>query len=241
MFYLKINEKIKQLIELLNEQHIGCKYYCSLQIIALDELDFLRRDLESKKIKTLSNDEFEEIKKSSDKLYFHNTHICKPSTEEANKNYSSEAEDENLLEELQKDKINTGVKKDVFESSVDYEYLAKKKDEENSKALIRKDDSSVSFAFNMLGSFFLIVFGSYYMGKYVFDMPDKYNYILVLIVSIVVFIAEAVLLMIKLHKDSMIMNAARGNLKENSFAYRFNKSYRNKFVKTKVYNKEKSE
>jgi hypothetical protein len=120
---------------------------------------------------------FEEIKKSSDKLYFHNTHICKPSTEEANKDYFSEAEDEHLLEKLQKDKINTSPKKDVFESNVDYEYFAKNKDEENSKALIRNDDS-IFFAFIMVGSFFLCVFGSFYMGKCVFDMQDKYNYIL---------------------------------------------------------------
>jgi hypothetical protein len=233
MFYLKINDQIKQLIELLNDRHIGCKYFCKLQLIALDELDYLRRELETKQLKKLTNEEFEELKKSSEKVYLHNIHICKDN-QEATVDITS---DEDNIEEIMKDKVGR-TKKDVFETKIDYEYLAKQKEEETKNTIIQKDDNSISYAVNMVGSFFLIVFGSYYLGKILFGLNEKNNFILVLVVSIIVFIAEAILLMIKLHKDSARMS---NKTRENSFAYRFNRKYRNNFVKTKVHEKPKTE
>jgi hypothetical protein len=234
MFYLKINDKIRELLDLLNDRHIGCKYYCRLQLIALDELDYIRRELVNKRLKTLTNEEFEEIKKSSEKVYFHNTHVCNSKTN--NINESDTEEDD--LDILMADKVNTKAKKDIFETNIDYDYLSKKNEEENMKAIVKKDENSVSYAVNLVGSFFLIVFGSYYLGKYVFSLNDRNNYILVLVISIIVFIAEALLLMIRLHKDTEKIG---GKGRENSFAYRFNRKYRNNFTKNKVSEKTKVE
>jgi hypothetical protein len=95
----------------------------------------------------------------------------------------------------------------------------------------------------MIGSFFLIVYGSYYLGKYVFEMKDSNTYKLVLVITIVVVIAETLLLIIKLNKDSEKVYTNK-SLKENSFAYKFNRKYRSTFVdtdRTKVYAKAKKE
>jgi hypothetical protein len=234
MFYLKINDQIKQLIDLLNDRHIGCKYFCRLQLIALDEFDYLRRELENKQLRIITNEEFEEIKKSSEKMYFYNTHVCKAEETDA-ADINEEEEDE--LEELARDRVNKR-KKDVFETKIDYEYLAKKKEEEGMNTIIKKDENSIAYAFNLVGSFFLIVFGSYYFGKYLLGLNDRNNYIIVLVVSIIVFIAEAILLIIRLHKDS---NRMSNKTRDNSFAYRFNRKYRGNFVKSKVNEKTKTD
>jgi hypothetical protein len=220
MFYLKINDKIQELISLLNIQ-IGCKYYCKYQLIALDELEFLRKELKSQNIITLTNQEYEEIKKSSEKVYYHSTHICIPQNPEDKKDVT---DDEKEFEELLKDK-QSKPKKETFEPNIDYEYRLKQQDEENKKVAVKKDDNSLSFAMNMIGSFFLVVLGSYYFGKYFLELEDAVTYKLVLVVTIVVFLAETVLLMIKLHRDSeKLGNYSKG--KNNSFAYRFNRKYR---------------
>ena len=63
MFYLKINEKIRSLIDKLPKLHFGCKYYCPHQLIALDEMEYLRKELANIKI-TFTDEEFKEIIKS---------------------------------------------------------------------------------------------------------------------------------------------------------------------------------
>jgi hypothetical protein len=220
MFYLKINEKIKELIDLLNIQ-LGCKYYCKYQLIALDELEFIRRELKIQNIKTLTDEEYEEIKKSSEKVYFHTTHICVVQNPE---DKLEETDDEKAFEELLKEKTNKP-KKDTFEPNINYEFRLKQQEEEKNKLTIKKDENSMSFAINMVGSFFLIVLGSYYLGKHLLELDDSVTYKLVLVVTIVVFIAESVLLMLKLHRESEKLGSySKG--KTNSFAYRFNRKYR---------------
>ena len=236
MFYLKINDKIRKLIELLEIQ-IGCKYYCRMQLIAFDELEFIKREIRNRNLNVLSDSEYDEIKKDSEKYYFHSTHICKAENK-ADENKEEEDLEDRLLEEINKDKF---VKKESnIEPSIDYEYRLKQKDEEKNRINVKKDENSISFAINMIGSFFLIVLGSYYLGKYIFEWKDANTYKLVLVVTIIVFIAEAVLLMIKLHRDTVKVNM-NGQSRNNSFAFRFNKKYRNTLSKNKIHTKEKKE
>ena len=42
MFYLIINEQIRKYIDMIKDKHFGCKSYCPLQLIALDEMELLR-------------------------------------------------------------------------------------------------------------------------------------------------------------------------------------------------------
>ena len=85
----------------------------------------------------------------------------------------------------------------------------------------------------MILSFFLLVAGSYYLGKYFFEMSDANTFKLVLVITIIVFLSETCLLLLSLHKEDMkrqregIKQGVSGYYK-NSFAYRFNKDYRNK-------------
>ena len=60
MFYLIINEQIRKYIDMIKDVHFGCKKYCPLQIIALDEMELLRKKLKKIDI-DLSNEELENM------------------------------------------------------------------------------------------------------------------------------------------------------------------------------------
>jgi hypothetical protein len=228
MIYLKINEKIRELLDLIKHNFkLGCKYYCPKQIIALDEFELMRKELILKNIKKITDEEFKQLIASTESFYLHNTHSCQ--------NQEPESEDESkLLEELKKDKINPSKKIEYFETmkynEFEEEYLRKKKEEEESmksKSEFSKirSESSISYAFSMIGSLFLLASGSYYLGKYFLNMSESNTYKLVLVITIIVLISEMVLLVLKMNKDSEKTLTMR-KIKESSFAYKFNKKYR---------------
>jgi hypothetical protein len=231
MIYLKINEKIRELLDLVKDNFkLGCKYYCSKQIIALDEFELMRKELILKNIKKFTDEEFKQLISSTESFYLHNTHLCQ--------SQEPESEDESkLLDELKKDKINPTKKIEYFETmkynEFEEEYSRKKKEEEesmksiNSKSEFSKirSESSISYAFSMVGSLFLLSLGSYYLGKYFFNMSEPNTYKLVLVITIIVLISEMVLLVLKMNKESEKTLTPK-KIKESSFAYKFNKKYR---------------
>jgi hypothetical protein len=243
MFYLKINEKIRELLDLFTNYRLGCKNYCKYQLIAVDEFELLFKELERNKLKIITQEEISEIKKSSESVYFHNTHICQSVDNSTKREVESDAEsfnEEFLEKSFNNDKIRQAKnQRPLFNAEIDYDQLSKQKDEEQilknkqepSKAAA---DSTVSFAFSMISSFFLLVLGSYYLGKYVFELEEQYNYILVLVVTIIVVLAETILLILKLHQES-VKYSSNSKLKENSFAYRFNRRYRQNMSGNKVH------
>jgi hypothetical protein len=83
----------------------------------------------------------------------------------------------------------------------------------------------------MIGSFFLLVYGAYFLGKRVFKLNESYTYILTLVVTIVVFLSEITLLLIHIQQNELKEKYSDPNYKikyyKNSFAYQFNKNYRN--------------
>ena len=242
MFYLIINEQIRKYIDMIKDKHFGCKKYCPLQIIALDEMELLRKEL--KKIGTvLSDEDYSNLLKSSTPKYFHRVHVC--ITPEEEKKREEEKEMEKFLEESKKDRIpkkevNAFVDFDQMEKS----YQERKKQEEydnkyfntkKNKNIDRSGKSLVSITggFSMIFSFFLLVIGSYYLGKNFFGLSDSNTYKLVLVITIIVFLSETFLLLLSLHKEDMKrqkeggQNGVYGYYKD-SFAYRFNRDYRNK-------------
>ena len=89
----------------------------------------------------------------------------------------------------------------------------------------------------MLASLFLLVLGSYYLGKYFLGMNDSATYKLVLVITIVVLISEMVLIVLKMNKEDE-KNLTIKKIKESSFAYKFNKKYRDQCAvneKKKIY------
>jgi hypothetical protein len=236
MFYIKINDAIRELLDRVRDSFkLGCKVFCRLQLIALDEMELLRKELELKGLKKFTNEEFKEILKNSDKVYFNSIHICEDSKSkddnETPDSINDSIDDESIMTEIKKDKVRKVHNEKYFDSGTpehieDNSILNSLNNSDNKKI---KTENSLSYAFSMVGSFFLIVLGSYYLGKHFFGMQDSSTYKLVLVITIIVLISEMFLLIIKLNKSDE-NNLLPGKLKERSFAYRFNKKYREKFA-----------
>lgn len=239
MFYLLINEKIRELINKIKDIHFGCKYYCPLQIIALDEMELLRKELEKINI-ILSDEEYKNLIKSTESKYFQNIHICYPPKNKENIIKEEEEENKNLFSQefLNKDKIskkeeNPFFNFDKFEQNYQ---LRQKQKEENDKFYNKINQrkkyhfNSISSGISLIFSFFLLVLGSYYLGKNFFGLSDSNTYKLMLIVTIIVFISETCLLLLQIHRNEMKeLEEGKGfnNIYKNSFAYKFNRNYRN--------------
>ena len=98
----------------------------------------------------------------------------------------------------------------------------------------------------MIISFFLLVIGSYYLGKYFFGLNDSNTLKLVLVITIIVFLSETCLLLLSFHREDIKrqkerIKSGKNQYYSDSFAYRFNKEYRNqvnnrynKYFKKKV-------
>jgi hypothetical protein len=225
---------------MIKDKHFGCKKYCPLQIIALDEMELLRKELKKIDI-DLTNDEYNKLLKSTESKYFHNIHIC--ITPEEERKREEQKEMEKYLEESKKDRIP---KKDV-NAFVDFEQFEKnykerkKHDEEEEKLFNKKEKNidrtgnsftSITNGFSMIISFFLLVIGSYYLGKYFFGLNDSNTLKLVLVITIIVFLSETCLLLLSFHKEDLKrqkegIKSGKSNYYSDSFAYRFNKNYRN--------------
>ena len=118
-----------------------------------------------------------------------------------------------------------------------YEIYKKQKENDeklnNKNTFNIKDNSlnSLNRGISMIGSFFLLVYGAYFLGKRVFKLNESYTYILTLVVTIVVFLSEVVLLLIHIHQKELKEKNSDPNYNikyyKNSFAYQFNKNYRN--------------
>ena len=230
MFYLKINDKITAYIDKIPHIHFGCKYYCPHQFIALDEMEYLRKELAKINI-VFTDEEYKELLKSTTSHYFHQTHICQvPDTEK---------EKEDPLESLSRDRIsrkepNPFVDFDKLEQNYKIRQKQQMEDEKlfNKSTTINKSSyNSFSYGFSMIASFFLLVLGSYYFGKQFLGLSESNTYKLVLVVTVIVFLSETCLLLLKIHKEQMT-HASKERVVNNSFAYRFNKQYRNKIVNT---------
>ena len=242
MFYLLINDQIRKYIDMIKDKHFGCKIYCPLQIIALDELELLRKELKKIDI-NLSDEEYKNLLKSSSPKYFHSTHVC--ITPEEERKREEEREMQKYLEESKKDRIP---KKEV-NAFVDFEQLEKnykerKKQEERDEKLFNNNSkknldrtgssiTSITSGFSMIVSFFLLVIGSYYLGKYFFGLSDSNTFKLVLVITIIVFLSETCLLLLSLHKEDLKKQKEGkyndiGGYYRDSFAYKFNKEYRNR-------------
>ena len=240
MFYLIINEQIRKYIDMIKDKHFGCKSYCPLQLIALDEMELLRKELKKIDI-DLSNEEYSKLLKSAESKYFHNVHVC--ITPEEDRKREEQREMEKFLEESKKDRIP---KKEV-NAFVDFEqfeknYKERKKHEEEEEKLFNKHKreldrtgssyTSITNGFSMIISFFLLVMGAYYLGKYFFKLSDSNTLKLVLVITIIVFLSETCLLLLSFHKEDMRrqeegIRTGRNTYYSDSFAYRFNKAYRN--------------
>ena len=240
MFYLIINEQIRKYIDMIKDKHFGCKKYCPLQIIALDEMELLRKELKKINI-ILSDQEYKKLLISSEPKYFHSIHVC--ITPEEERKREEEREMQKYLEQSKKDSIP----KKETNAFVDFEQLEKnykerKRREEqdeklynNSKRNLDRTGSkitSITSGFSMIISFFLLVIGSYFLGKYFFGLSDENTFKLVLVITIIVFLSETCLLLLSLHKEDMQRQKegkqSTGGYYRDSFAYRFNKEYRNK-------------
>ena len=164
MFYLIINEQIRKYIDMIKDKHFGCKKYCPLQLIALDEMDLLRKELKKIDI-DLTNDEYNKLLKSTESKYFHSNHIC--ITPEEERERENQKEMQKFLEESKKDRI---AKKDV-NAFVDFEQFEKnykerkKHDEEEEKLFNKKEKNidrtgnsftSITNGFSMIISFFYL-------------------------------------------------------------------------------------
>lgn len=268
MHYLKLNDELKNLISLVPDVKnkkifLGCKPFCKSQIIALDELELMRKLLKESKIKDISPEEFLELKSSTKSAYYVNYHSCKyEETKSSNNNEnnneketSNNYNEKEILAELKKDKVPEKEKPGLFKPNLDYEYMTKVQEELNNEAANKHKfsvrESNLGYGFNIIGSFFLVCFGCYYFCDMLLNLKKENTYKIMIVVSVVVLIAEAFLLMIKLDKETK--NEIRGKgLDKTSFAYKFNKEYREKvdneiskrkerFSNNKVYNKEKTD
>jgi hypothetical protein len=226
---------------MIKDKHFGCKKFCPLQIIALDEMELLRKELKKINI-CLSDEDFKNLLKSSEPKYFHSIHTC--ITPEEERKHEEQREMEKYLEESKKDRIP---KKEV-NAFVDFEqfeknYQERKKHDEEEEKLFNKNNreidktgksfTSITNGFSMIISFFLLVIGSYFLGKYFFGLNDSNTLKLVLVITIIVFLSETCLLLLSFHKEDLkrqkeIIQKGESHNKyySNSFAYRFNKDYR---------------
>ena len=243
MFYLKINEKILELILLCSDIKLGCRDYCKYKLIALDELELLRIELENKKLKKFTNEEFDLIKKSTENVYFHQVHVCIHDNKLTQETFTKETTDENdtdfnsEIDTMSKPDFTKERKKpDVINKfRVTYDFSDKTEDEkilQNNAKKGELNENTFSYGISMIGSFFLLVLGSYYLGKDYLGWSQSSTLILTLIVTIVVFFAESFLLIIKLNKQTSNVKATE-NIKKYSLAYRLNANYRNSFVNAK--------
>ena len=239
MHYLIISSEIKSYIEKIPNIHFGCKYYCPLQIIALDEMELLRKELEKINI-NFTNEEFKNLIKNTQSKYFQNIHICYPSNNCDIKKIKNEEENENLFSKdfLKKDHISKKQENPFFnDEKFEKNYqLRQKQKEENDKFYNKINQrkkynfNSISSGISLIFSFFLLVLGSYYLGKNFFGLSDSNTYKLMLIVTIIVFISETCLLLLQIHRNEMKeLEEGKGfnNIYKNSFAYKFNRNYRN--------------
>ena len=237
MFYITITPAIREYINKIPSQHFGCKYYCPLQIIALDELELLRKELALIGIK-LSNSEFKQLITEGESKYFHNVHICRAPKTQKEIEEEEKSIEENLKNNLKGDKIpkkqvNPFVDFDNFERN----YKLRQKQKEEDEKLFNKSTktnqknmyTSLSQGISMIVSLFLIVIGSYFFSKQFLGLSDSACYKVVLVVTIIVFISESCLLLLRLHKEQMSRPYKEG-IKTNSFAYKFNKDYRKKIT-----------
>ncbi len=86
----------------------------------------------------------------------------------------------------------------------------------------------------MIISLFLLVLGGYYLGKYFLGLNDGNTYKLMLVIFIIVFLSEMFLLVLKMNKESESgVGGGSVKLKKSSFAYMFNKKYRDEVEKIK--------
>lgn len=246
MYYFKINDLIRELINVIPDViekriFIGCKPHCKSQIIALDELEMLKKLLKEYKIKDINNEEFKELKNSTKSAYFMKTHIC-----EGNDNLKSSSYDNddsyntinsvnyNIINDQDntKDSIKKRNKKDLFDTEIDYDYQFKLQKElnDNNKNAFQVRESNIGYGISMLTSFFLIVMGIYYLCDLVLKLSRETTLKITIVTTIVVVIAEAFLLLIRLDRDDK-KNFNRANLNKNSVAYKFNLEYKNKVDK----------
>lgn len=245
MFYLKINEKIRELLNLSDQIKLGCRVYCKHQLIALDEFELLRIELETLNLRKFTNEEFISIKNSAEKIYFHNTHVCVHENNFDKKNTNTILEEDlnKDLEELEfkPEEIKQRKKADVITKfRVAYDF-PEEKNEENFEGVKKISENSGSQGVSMVASFFLIVLGSYYLGIYYLEWSKANTLKLTLVVTIIVFLAEAFLLIIKMHREDMknykskrpYGYGANENIRKNSLAYRLNAKYRESFEKPK--------
>lgn len=236
MFYLKINAQIRNYINQISNVHFGCQPYCPLQIIALDEFELLRKKLKEISIE-LTDEEYKKLIKDTEVMYYSHVHTCDIPKEEREK--QQKLREEQIISEFHKEKIPKKTPNAFIDfDKIDINYKLRKKQEEQDEKLFKKNSSldrggnklmSITNGFSMIFSFFLLVGGAYYLGKYFFGLNDSNTYKLMLVVTIVVFISEACLLLLKLHREDMRLYNDSPNRKkmfENSFAYKFNKSYR---------------
>lgn len=256
MFYLKINEKIRALLDLCKNIKLGCRDYCKYQIIALDELELLRLELENEKLKSLSLEEFNELKNSTEKVYFHTTHVCIHDNKMPKEKIAEQMQKEELeeLDEIEseinlnqqqnskKDSLKERKKADVIAKfRVTYDFSDEKEKEDkilSSGNKVKETENTLSYGISMIASFFLLVLGSYYLGRDYLGWSPANTLKLTLVVTIVVFFAEAFLLIIKLSKqeDSRKYKAS-DHIKKNSLAYQLNQKYRNTFLNPNNYGK----
>jgi hypothetical protein len=224
---------------MIKDKHFGCKKYCPLQIIALDEFELLRKELKKINI-DLSDEEYRNLIKSTESKYFHKTHVCISREEELKR--EEELERQKILEESKRDRVP---KKEVNEF-VDFEkfeknYQERKRHEEEEEKFYKKNKeidktgnsfTSITNGFSMIISFFLLVIGAYYLGKYFFGLNDSNTLKLVLVITIIVFLSETCLLLLSFHREDLKRQKegkknGQNIYYANSFAYRFNKDYRN--------------
>mgnify|MGYP000974478602 CR=1 FL=1 len=243
MFYLRISDKIRELLNLCDQIKLGCRVYCKHQLIALDELELLRIELENLDLKKLTNEEFVDIKNSSEKIYFHNTHVCVHENNFDNKNSILEQEEDNDYDELKKSEgIKQRKKVDVnTKFRVAYDFPEEKSEEKLEGIGKQMTENSTSQGISMIASFFLIVLGSYYLGIYYLEWSKANTLKLTLVVTIIVFFAEAFLLIIKMHREDTktYRYKASENIKNNSLAYKLNPKYRASFNRAKIESKTK--
>jgi hypothetical protein len=258
MFYLKINEKIKELLNLSDQNNIklGCRVYCKHQLIALDEFELLLIELENLNLKKLTKEEIDCIKNSSEKIYFHNTHVCvhennfddKNKTtilEKENNNeyeYEYENQNQNNCNNPKKNEVKQIKKNDVnAKFRVSYDFPEEKSEVKLEGLGKQINENSTNQGISMISSFFLIVLGSYYLGIYYLEWSKASSLKLTLIVTIIVFFAEAFLLIIKMHREDnkSFRNKASENIKNNSLAYKLNQKYRDSFNKAKIESRNK--
>jgi len=222
MLYYKISPLLRELIN-KSQISLGCIESCNKQLIALDEFELLLKKLNPEDLLKVKN-----LKKEAVYQTNSNIHVC-----DRNENEDDYAELDRLLEDKTRETFNK--KTNPFQVDIDYqEVLRERKEKElyssSSNSSKPEQENTLAFAYNMVTSLIFVALGSYYLGKYVLEWKDAHTYILTLIISIVVIFAESILLMMKLHKNNRDLYKSNGEkLKKTSFAYGFNKSYREKF------------